>query len=119
MKKKIKRAGIIMLCCLTFVGILSGCSSKANTEKAENKKTEPTEYQFDATVSEVAEDYIMVVALPDQTIVDEVKVWTGLLSGDNIQEIEVGTTVRITHDGKMTMSIPPQMSAVEIEIIEE
>jgi hypothetical protein len=29
-------------------------------------------------------------------------------------KLEKDDTVRITHDGKMTMSLPPQMTAVEI-----
>lgn len=99
--------------------VMTGCKAKEMTKENEAQKDAPTEHQFDATVSKVAEDYIVVVALPDQTIVDEVKVWTGLLSGEEIPEMEVDATVRITHNGRMTMSIPPQMSAVAIEVIEQ
>ncbi len=79
--------------------------------------TEPAENQFDAKVIENCDEYIMVEALEGQDIVGEVRVQIGLLSQDEISEIEKGATVRITHDGKMTMSIPPQMTAVEIMLI--
>ena len=77
-------------------------------------KKEPAENQFDAKVIEIYDEYIMVEALKEQDVVGEVRVQIGLLSQDEILEIKKGDTVRITHDGKMTMSIPPQMTAVEI-----
>ena len=77
-------------------------------------KKEPAENQFDAKVIEIYDEYIMVEALEEQEVVGEVRVQIGLLSQDEILEIKKGDTVRITHDGKMTMSLPPQMTAVEI-----
>ena len=77
-------------------------------------KKEPAENQFDAKVIEIYDEYIMVEALEEQDVVGEVRVQIGLLSQDEILEIKKGDTVRITHDGKMTMSLPPQMTAVEI-----
>ena len=77
-------------------------------------KKEPAENLFDAKVIEIYDEYIMVEALEEQDVVGEVRVQIGLLSQDEILEIKKGDTVRITHDGKMTMSLPPQMTAVEI-----
>lgn len=80
-------------------------------------KTEPAEDRFDANVLEIYDEYIMVEALEGQDVVGEVRVQTGLLSQDDILELKKGDTVRITHDGKMTMSLPPQMTAIEIMLI--
>lgn len=90
---------------------------EAKEEENVSKDVEKTENQFDAKVAEVQKEYIMVEALDGQTIAGEVQVWIGLLSDDEIPELKVGDTVRITHDGKMTMSLPPQMSAVEPIVI--
>jgi len=79
---------------------------------------EASEYQFDAKVLEIQDDYILVEALEGQQIVGEIRVQIGLLTEKQVPRMKKGDTVRITHDGKMTMSIPPQMTAVEeIEII--
>ena len=104
MKKKVK----CMLWVIMIIGILAiaGC-----------KKEAPSENQFDAKILEVTDEYLMVEALEGQTIAGEVQVWTGLLSEKDIPELKEGVIVRITHDGKMTMSLPPQMSAVEEIVI--
>ena len=116
MKSRTKSIVILVL----FAIVLLCVGFKVENESIEKQKyTEPTENQFDAKVLEVHDEYLMVEALDNQTIAGEVQVWTGLLSEDEIPKLEEGVIVRITHDGKMTMSLPPQMSAVdEIIIIE-
>ena len=59
----------------------------------------------------------MVEALGGQDIVGEVRVQLGLLKEDEIPKLDKGAYVRITHDGKMTMSLPPQMTALDITLI--
>lgn len=114
MKKKIKSIIFVVL----IIGILACVGCKGETESIEKQNyTEPMENQFDAKVLEIHDEYLMVEALEGQTIAGEVQVWTGLLSEDEIPELEKDIIVRITHDGKMTMSLPPQMSAVEEIII--
>ena len=73
--------------------------------------------QFDAKVLEIYDDYIMVEALEGQDVVGEVRVQLGLISKDDIPKLKKNDTVRVTHDGKMTMSLPPQMTALEITLI--
>lgn len=80
-------------------------------------KKEPAENQFDAKVLEIYDDYIMVEAMEGQDIVGEVRVQLGLLEKKEIPNLEKNDIVRITHDGKMTMSLPPQMTAIEIMLI--
>jgi len=104
MKQKIKKAGCVILACLLFSNILCGCEKK-------------NEHQFDATIIEVQEEFIMVEAFPGEVVAGEVQVWTGNLDKKVISTLEEGMTVRITNDGKMTMSLPPQMTAVEMEIL--
>ena len=114
MKNNLKR--IILLVLATIALFCVGCKGTSKTSE-EQVSTEPCENQFDAKVIEVHDEYLMVEALEGQTVAGEVQVWTGLLSEDEIPELEEGIVVRITHDGKMTMSLPPQMSAVEEIII--
>lgn len=109
MRKKLVAISMFVI----VLGIaLFGCA-KANNSTIK-KESPKNEYQFDAEVLEIAEEYLLVKALDGQVVVGEVKVWTGLLEKDAIPALEVGDTVRITNDGKMTMSIPAQMTAVEI-----
>lgn len=107
---------IIVLVLLATVLLCVGCKGGSKLTEGE-KPTEPSENQFDAKVLEIHDEYLMVEALEGQTIAGEVQVWTGLLSEKDIPELEKGAIVRITHDGKMTMSLPPQMSAVEEIVI--
>lgn len=109
---------IIAFVLLAMVLLCVGCKDGSKSTEGE-KPTEPSENQFDAKVLEVQDEYLMVEALEGQTIAGEVQVWTGLLKEGEIPNLEEGTIVRITHDGKMTMSLPPQMSAVEEIIIIE
>lgn len=104
--------GILLIAVVSGIAIAISVSSKG-TEKNDNK-----ENQFDAKVTEIRSEYLMVEALDGQLIAGEVQVWIGNLSSDDIPKLQIGDTVRITHDGKMTMSLPPQMSAVgKIEVI--
>ena len=73
--------------------------------------------QFNAKVLEIYDDYIMVEALEGQDIVGEVRVQLGLISRNDMPKLKKNDTVRITHDGKMTMSLPPQMIALDITLI--
>ncbi len=93
------------------------CGKKTVDDKEKNIPTEPAENQFDAKVLEIYDEYIMVEALEGQDVVGEVRVQIGLLKKDEIPKLNQGDNVRITHDGKMTMSLPPQMTAVELLVI--
>ena len=99
---------------LTVVMCVMACGNKPVDNEKQNLSTEPAENQLDAKVLEINEEYIMVEAAEGQDIVGEVRVQTGLISKDEMPKLEKNDTVRITHDGKMTMSLPPQMTAVEI-----
>jgi hypothetical protein len=79
--------------------------------------TNLAENQFNAKVLEIYNDYIMVEALEGQDIVGEVRVQLGLISRNDMPKLKKNDTVRITHDGKMTMSLPPQMIALDITLI--
>ena len=57
MKKSMIKAGIIMICLLAVAGVITGCKAKETINE---------EYQFDATVLEIQEEYIMVEALEGQ-----------------------------------------------------
>jgi hypothetical protein len=59
----------------------------------------------------------MVEALEGQDIVGEVRVQLGLISRNDMPKLKKNDIVRITHDGKMTMSLPPQMTALDITLI--
>ena len=107
---------IIVLVLLATVLLCVGCKDGSKSTEGE-VPAEPSENQFDAKVLEIHDEYLMVEALEGQTVAGEVQVWTELLSEDEIPKLEEGVIVRITHDGKMTMSLPPQMSAVEEIII--
>lgn len=93
------------------------CGKKTVDDKEKNIPTEPAENQFDAKVLEIYDEYIMVEALEGQDVVGEVRVQIGLLKKDEIPKLNQGDNVRITHDGKMTMSLPPQMTAEELLVI--
>ena len=107
-----KRVSVIVPILFVIGIVVIGCSKEPSNQKVE--ETPLTEYQFDATVLEIYDEYLMVDALEGQSVVGEIKVWIGLLKDNKISGMREGDTVRITHDGKMTMSIPTQMSAVEI-----
>ena len=114
MKKNI----IIILGMLLVIGVsVVACCNKSTDDREQQKTSEPAENQFDAKVIELCDEYIMVEALEGQEIAGEVRVQTGLLSEDEIPELKNGDTVCITHDGKMTMSLPPQMTAVDLLLI--
>lgn len=114
MKKKLWMALITTL----VVGTIGACGNVA-TDTGAQEMDEKKKNQFDATVLEIMDDYIMVEASEGQDIVGEVRVQTGLLSETEMPELKKGDVVRVTHDGKMTMSLPPQMTAVELmKIIE-
>lgn len=115
MARKIFKRIILLV---SILGLLACVGCKGNSETTEEQLPDkPSENQFDAKVLEVHDEYLMVEAMEGQTVAGEVQVWTGLLSEDEIPELEKDVVIRITHDGKMTMSIPPQMSAVEEIII--
>lgn len=115
---KIGLRSIVVYVLIAITLFCVGCTG--NPETVEKQKyAEPSENQFDAKVLEIHDEYLMVEALEGQTVAGEVQVWTGLLKEGEIPNLEEGTIVRITHDGKMTMSLPPQMSAVEEIIILE
>lgn len=107
-----KRVSVIVAILFVIGIVVIGCSKEPANQKVEEPPL--TEYQFDATVLEICGEYLMVDALDGQPVAGEIKVWIGLLKDNKISEMREGDTVRITHDGKMTMSIPTQMSAVEI-----
>lgn len=124
MKKNIS----VLITILFIMGVaVLGCSKKTDKptfqaptkQKQEESKEQsaPTEYQFEAVVLAIDKESLMVQALEGQNVAGEVKVWIGLLEDTEMSGIKVGDTVRITHDGKMTMSIPPQMSAVELTVL--
>lgn len=120
MKKKWWIVVVIILIIGAAILILSRDTNEASgqTNDSSQKPNEASEYQFDAKVLEIQDDYILVEALEGQQIVGEIRVQIGLLTEKQVPRMKKGDTVRITHDGKMTMSIPPQMTAVEeIEII--
>ena len=99
-------AGVAVLLCTA--------SGKTSKEQKEKLPSEKTEYQFDANIVEIQDEYIMVNTLGGESIEGNVHVWTGNIDADVLETLEVGDVVRVTHDGKMTMSLPPQMSAVEV-----
>lgn len=113
MKKKIVIFGILFI----LVMFMMACSNKTDVNEEHNISSKPAENQFDAKVLEIYDGYIMVEAWEGQDIVGEVHVQLGLLKEDEIPKLEKGDCVRITHDGKMTMSLPPQMTAIEIMLI--
>jgi hypothetical protein len=120
MKKKWWIVVLMLFVVGATILILSKDTNEASgqTNDSSKKSSIVSEYQFDAIVLEIHDDYIMVEALEGQQIVGEVRVQLGLLTEKQIPNMKKGDTVRITHDGKMTMSLPPQMTAVEeIEII--
>lgn len=111
MKKKIFRLlGIIFI----LVMFVMACGNEKKVDEEQKIPFKPAENQFDAKVLEIYDDYIMVEAMEGQDIVGEVRVQLGLLEKKEIPNLEKNDIVRITHDGKMTMSLPPQMTAVEI-----
>ncbi|MBQ2987091.1 MAG: hypothetical protein IJE23_06370 [Tyzzerella sp.] len=114
MKKKIFTLFGVIFILAMFV---MACGNEKKVDEAQKIPSKPAENQFDAKVIEIYDEYIMLEALEGQDVVGKVRIQTGLLSQDEILEIEKGDTVRITHDEKMTMSIPPQMTAIEIMLI--
>ena len=113
MKKKIVIFGILFI----LVMFMMACSNKTDVNEEHNISSKPAENQFDAKVLEIYDDYIMVEALEGQDIVGEVRVQLGLISRNDMPKLKKNDTVRITHDGKMTMSLPPQMIALDITLI--
>ena len=120
MKNQNKRLLLLLgLVCVLSV-LLVACAGNESDKKEEKQETmqkestKPLENQFDAVILSVEEDYVMVEALEGQNITGEVRVNTGLLETEQLSSLEKDDVVRITHDGKMTMSIPPQMTAVEV-----
>ena len=109
--------GILLIAVGVGVAVLISMAS----EKAEQpiRTEEKKENQFDATVTAVEDGYLMVEADQGQRIVGEVKVMTGLLEKSTMESVKAGCRVRVTHDGKMTMSLPPQMSALELFLLNE
>lgn len=128
MKKKI----IVMITIvMVVIGIITAIHFIANKDSSVNQDTnqdtnkgasqetyQPNdENQFKAKVTEITDEYIMVEALDEQTIVGEVRLNTGLIKDDIIQQLQEGDIVLVTHDGTSTMSIPPQMTALELCIL--
>lgn len=113
MKKKIVIFGILFI----LVMFMMACSNKTDVNEEHNISSKPAENQFNAKVLEIYDDYIMVEALEGQDIVGEVRVQLGLISRNDMPKLKKNDTVRITHDGKMTMSLPPQMIALDITLI--
>jgi hypothetical protein len=113
MKKKIVIFGILFI----LVMFMMACSNKTDVNEEHNISSKPAENQFNAKVLEICAEYIMVEALEGQDIVGEVRVQLGLISKNDIPKLKKNDTVRITHDGKMTMSLPPQMTALDITLI--
>lgn len=114
MKKKLLIISIIIL---VVVGVVLWIYAIANKNDDKETCKSTGENQFKAKVMEIADDYIMVEALDNQAIVGEVRVNMGLLKDDVIQQLKEGDIVLVTHDGTSTMSIPPQMTALELCVL--
>ena len=108
---------LVGVCVMLGVAVL-GKNIRTNTEQtikeSEKQEDTQTENKFNAKILLIEDEYIMVEALVDQNITGEVRINTGLLTKESLKSLQKGNLVCITHDGKMTMSIPPQMTAVEI-----
>ncbi len=105
------------------IGFLIGClalgmlgcktTKQESTIRPDEAKTETLgENEFLAEVKEVQEEYVMVQALEGHIQNQEVQVWTGML--EEMPKLQEGDRVRVIDRGQMTMSIPPQVSAVKL-----
>lgn len=115
MKKKVRMIlSIIVIIIAIFMVLYYVIGQKDDEDTQDNTSG----LYLDAKILEIQEEYLMVEALEDQTIAGEVQIWIGLLKDKDVPKLKVGDVARIPHDGKMTMSLPPQMSAVgRIEIL--
>lgn len=104
-----RRILILSIIVVVLVTIAIWFYAEGREERQEEEA--PSEYQLDGKVLEIQKDYLMIEALEGQVVSGEVHVWIGLLSDKDIPDIKEGDVIRIPHDGKMTMSLPPQMSA--------
>lgn len=113
---------VAVICCLLCVamGMLGCVKSEGNNTKEAGvpKETTLAENQFVAEVLEVSDEYLMVRAVKGHIKEQELQVWTELVK-DKMPKLKVGDTVRITDRGQMTMSIPAQVSATEILLLDD
>lgn len=105
------------------IGFLIGClvlgmlgcqtTEQESAIQPEEAKAETLgENEFLAEVKEVQEEYVIVQALEGHIQNQEVQVWTGMI--EEMPKLQEGDRIRITDRGQMTMSIPPQVSAVKL-----
>lgn len=113
---------VAVICCLLCVATgMIGCTKKeGNDNKDVGVKNEMTlaENQFIAEVLEVSDEYLMVRAVKGHINDQELQVWTEFVK-DKMPKLKAGDTVRITDRGQMTMSIPAQVSATEILLLDD
>lgn len=112
---------LVIICgllCATFLCI--GCTAKGqDTKETDNVlSTELLENQCVAEVLEVADEYLMVRVVKGHSKGQELQVWTELVK-DQMPKVQAGDHVRITDRGQMTMSIPAQVSATEIVLVND
>ena len=115
MKKKLVLSTSIIFIVIAIVFMwfwVVGQTEKEDETVDNTKESSTSAFYLDGKVVEIHEEYLMIEALEGQTVSGEVQIWIGLLSEKEIPELKEGDIVHIPHDGKMTMSLPPQMSAV-------
>lgn len=102
-----KIVALLMTAVLLMTGAIALTASPILAESTE-------EYAFSGTVTEVTEEFITFVNADEQTI-------QANLSEDTVieGEITVGALVLVTYDGVMTKSLPAQIGALTITVMEQ
>ena len=125
-KKLIRIALVLMLAGLLIVGCSNDDSNGNGTVDGNGDASGNDEEQimeFEATVLEIDENSILVEPLEGEDILrsaDRVSVGTGDLDPEDVPEMEVGDTVRISYAGGVMESYPAQLGDVQkIELVEE
>lgn len=113
---------VAVICCLLCVATgMIGCAKNEGNDTKDTgvqKETTLAENQFVAEVLEVSDEYLMVRAVKGHIKDQELQVWTELVK-DKMPKLKAGDMVRITDRGQMTMSIPAQVSATEIILVND
>lgn len=124
MKKILLVVAVIMVLLGAGFGIKAACDKKnedmvttqpANGQDDAEVVDENEVYYLTGQITEIADDYIILEGTEQGTV--QVNLFDDTVFGGKLpDELAVGEYAQVLYDGKMTRSIPPQVTALAVDV---
>ena len=124
MKKILLVVAVIVILLGAGFGIKAACDKKnedmvttqpANGQDDAEVVDENEVYDLTGQITEIADDYIILEGTEQGTV--QVNLFDDTVFGGKLpDELAVGESAQVIYDGKMTRSIPPQVTALAVDV---